>query len=59
VILLAKGSITFSDTIESISKKLRGEFSDSDIKKCLHNLELDLKAEEHQYELNLRMLYDR
>ena len=59
VILLARGSITFSDTIESIRDKVKGEFSESDIVKCLDNLMLDLKAEEHQYKLNLRMLYDR
>jgi len=59
VILLAQGAITFSDTNKTIQSKLKGKFSDSEIDKCLYDLYIDLRAKEHRYELNLRMLYDR
>ena len=58
VILLAQGAITFSDTSETIQSKLKGKFSDSEIDECLYDLYIDLKAEEHNYKLNLHRLYD-
>ena len=49
LILQGRDATTYLQTVEEVKEKLEGNYSDKQIKECLYDLYIDIKAEQNYY----------
>lgn len=56
LILQGRDGTTYLQTVSDVKKKLKGNYSDKQIKECLYDLYVDIKAEQN-YHKTLKFLH--
>ncbi len=49
LILQGQDATTYLQTVNEVKEKLKGDYSDKQIKECLYDLYVDIKAEQNYY----------